>query len=60
MLSEVDIMAVRKFEVIYISNGGNKTTQKTYVIAHDKDEAKRIIELRDNKVIAVVYIGMAN
>lgn len=44
-----------EFEVFYVSNGMNKTSQKTKVIAKDRDEAKKLVEARGNKVSAVVF-----
>ncbi len=44
-----------KFEVTYISNGLDKTTKTTTVIAANRNEAKAMVEARNNRVIAVVF-----
>lgn len=49
----------QKFKVTYVSNGVNKSTQYTNVTAQDQYEARRVVEEKGNKVIAVVYQGLA-
>lgn len=49
----------KKFEVTYVSNGGDKTTRRKMVVAEDQHEARRKVEAQGNKVVAVVYQGVA-
>lgn len=50
-------MPKQRFSVTYVSNTPDKRTKKTEVIAKDRNEAVRMIEARNNKVISAVYMG---
>jgi len=45
----------QEFEVVYVSNGPNKTTQRTTVVANDKNEAERMIKDQGNRVVGVIF-----
>ncbi|VVP62227.1 hypothetical protein PS870_06547 [Pseudomonas fluorescens] len=50
-------MPKQRFSVTYVSKTPDKRTQKTEVIAKDRNEAVAIVEARNNKVISAVYMG---